>query len=186
MAVGEASGRAAEGEVGVAMEATVAVEAAETLTEAAGIALPDAGLVRVLQTAEVVEVRKRVTGHVGSVTTATSRAGLSAIGVKLLNLAVEVGTVEIDAAMTEAGMTGVTETGGTTDATIAGETGGTIGEVTIAGVVASEDAVVGAEVAMCATGTGPAASVVSTTLLVGQSASNVMHQSKESASTACK
>merc|ERR1719232_1851847 len=109
------------------MEATVAVEAAETLTEAAGIALRDAGLVRVLQTAEVVEVRKRGTGPVGSVTTATSRAGLSAIGVKLLNLAVEVGTVEIDAAMTEAGMTGVTEAGGTTDATISGETGETIG-----------------------------------------------------------
>lgn len=136
-------------------EETVAVEVvAETLSEeVVETGHQDAGLVLDLLTAVVAD-RRRVTGRVRNVATATLHAERNVTDARLQNLVVDT-VEENDEAVIEGAMKGETETGETIEGMIAGVVivgtteGGTTGEV-----VGSEVGEEGVVVATCVTVTG--------------------------------
>lgn len=176
--VEEENGQAEE--VGVVdTEVTVVIEEAEILTVAEETDLLDEDHALGLQTTEEAD-KKTAIGRATNVTTATSLGELNVTDARHPDPVVEVVVVmEVtEEAMIEEDMTGGTETGVMTDGTIAEEIGGTTGVVEMTGGVVMEDAVVVEVAAMCGTVIGHVPNVASTTLPVGQSASNAMPRNK--------
>lgn len=142
-------------------EETVAVEVvAETLSEeeVVGTGHQDAGLVLDLLT-EVAD-RRRVTGRVRNVATATLHAERNVTDARLRNLVVDT-VEENDEAVIEGAMIGETETGETIEGMIAGVViVGTTEGGTTGGVVDSEVGEEAVVVATCVTVTGLVPSAV--------------------------